>query len=115
VQADAEALVQVMDNLLSNAIKYSSPEKHIYVEVTAMGDLCAFAVRDEGPGFTEEDKKRLFGKFARLSAHPTGDESSTGLGLSIVKKIVEAMEGTVRCESTAGNGATFIVTLPGAE
>ena len=112
--ADAEATVQVMDNLLSNAIKYSPEGKDIFVELAAMGDHCAFAVRDQGPGFTEEDKKRLFSKFARLSAHPTGGESSTGLGLSIVKKIVEAMEGSVSCESTAGSGATFIVTLPGA-
>jgi signal transduction histidine kinase len=112
VKADAEATVQVMDNLVSNAIKYSPPDKSIFVEVMVLGDVCAFAVRDEGPGFTEEDKKRLFSKFARLSAHPTGGESSTGLGLSIVKKIVEAMEGSVSCESTAGRGATFIVTLP---
>ena len=112
-KADAEATVQVMDNLVSNAIKYSSPGKRIFVEVMTVGELCGFAVRDEGPGFTEEDKKRLFTKFARLSAHPTGGESSTGLGLSIVKKIVEAMEGNVTCESTAGSGATFIVTLPG--
>lgn len=112
VRADADALVQVMDNLLSNAIKYSPQGRRIYVEVTAIGEHCAFAVRDEGPGLTDEDKKRLFEKFARLSAHPTGDESSTGLGLSIVKKIVEAMEGTVTCESTEGNGATFIVLLP---
>lgn len=112
-RADVEATVQVMDNLLSNAIKYSPPGKGIFVEVSAVGDTCAFAVRDEGPGFTGEDKKRLFSKFARLSAHPTGDESSTGLGLSIVKKIVEAMEGSVRCESTAGSGATFVFTLPG--
>ncbi len=112
--ADSEATVQVMDNLLSNAIKYSPPGKSIFVELETMGSLCSFAVRDEGPGFTEEDKQRLFTKFARLSAHPTGGESSTGLGLSIVKRIVEAMEGDVVCESAAGRGATFIVTLPAA-
>ena len=66
-------------------------------------------MRDEGPGLSEEDKKRVFGKFARLSAKPTGGEDSTGLGLSIVKKIVEAMKGEVWCESELGNGASFIV------
>jgi signal transduction histidine kinase len=69
-------------------------------------------VRDNGPGLSEEDKRKLFGKFVRLSAQPTGGEHSTGLGLSIVKKLVEAMQGRVWCESTLGKGATFIVELP---
>jgi signal transduction histidine kinase len=69
-------------------------------------------VQDEGPGLTEDDKKKLFGKFARLSAQPTAGENSTGLGLSIVKKLVELQNGNVWCESTYGEGATFIVELP---
>jgi len=69
-------------------------------------------VQDEGEGISREDMKRLFGKFARLSARPTAGEHSTGLGLSIVKKMVEAMNGRVWCESEAGKGATFIVELP---
>lgn len=64
---------------------------------------------EQGPGLTEEDKKKIFGKFQRLSARPTGGEHSTGLGLSIVKKYVEAMDGRVWCESEAGKGANFIV------
>jgi signal transduction histidine kinase len=72
-------------------------------------------VQDEGPGISDEDMKRLFGKFARLSAQPTGGEHSTGLGLSIVKKMVEAMHGHVWCESELGAGARFIVELPKAE
>ncbi|MCU0427695.1 MAG: sensor histidine kinase [Candidatus Kapabacteria bacterium] len=72
-------------------------------------------VADEGPGISEEDMKKLFGKFARLSARPTGGEHSTGLGLSIVKKMVEAMNGRVWCESELGKGATFIVELPKAD
>ena len=69
-------------------------------------------VQDEGPGISPEDMKKLFGKFARLSARPTGGEHSTGLGLSIVKKMVEAMNGRVWCESEQGKGSTFIVKLP---
>jgi signal transduction histidine kinase len=69
-------------------------------------------VQDEGPGLSAEDQKKLFGKFARLSAKPTGGEHSTGLGLSIVKKMVEAMNGKVWCESELGRGATFIVEFP---
>ncbi len=74
--------------------------------------MARVVVRDEGPGLNENDKQQLFGKFARLSAQPTGGEHSTGLGLSIVKKLVELMNGRVWCESELGQGATFIVELP---
>jgi signal transduction histidine kinase len=72
------------------------------------------SVRDEGPGLSDADKAKLFNKFTRLSAQPTGGESSTGLGLSIVKKLVDAMNGRVWCESSLGQGATFVVELPAA-
>jgi len=110
--ADSAATLQVMDNLVSNAVKYSPLGKRITVKVENRGSTCRFSVRNDGQGFSDADKKKLFGKFVRLSAMPTGGESSTGLGLSIVKKIVEAMNGAVECESAPGAGATFIVTLP---
>jgi signal transduction histidine kinase len=69
-------------------------------------------IQDEGPGLSADDKSKLFSKFARLSAQPTGGEHSTGLGLSIVKKLVEAMHGRVWCESKLGKGSTFIVEMP---
>jgi len=72
-------------------------------------------VQDEGPGISAEDMTKLFGKFTRLTAQPTGGEHSTGLGLSIVRQMVEAMNGRVWCESELGHGATFIVELPRAE
>lgn len=74
--------------------------------------MVQIAVKDEGPGLSENDKADLFKKFARLSAQPTGGEQSTGLGLSIVKKMVESMNGKVWCDSEQGQGATFIVELP---
>jgi signal transduction histidine kinase len=78
--------------------------------------LCVrIEVQDEGPGLSEDDMKKLFGKFQRLSAKPTSGEQSTGLGLSIVKKMVEAMNGEVWCESAFGQGAVFVVELPQAE
>jgi signal transduction histidine kinase len=77
-------------------------------------DYVRVEVQDEGEGIAEEEQTKLFGKFVRLSARPTGGEHSTGLGLSIVKKMVEAMNGRVWCESESGNGATFIVELPRA-
>ncbi len=120
VKADEQLYYQVCDNLISNAVKYSPRGNNIWVRM-ASGTLedgrkaVRLAVRDEGPGISAEDQKRLFKRFARLSAQPTGGEYSTGLGLSIVKKMVEAMKGKVWCESELGKGSTFIVELPAGE
>jgi two-component system sensor histidine kinase/response regulator len=115
VQADAAALDQVLDNLLSNAIKFSPPGKQIRVAVLPPSPThVECRIQDEGPGFTAEDKERMFRRYGRLSARPTGGEPSTGLGLSIVKKLVLAMHGELACESTPGNGATFTFRLPRA-
>src|SRR5690606_24957799 len=76
------------------------------------GGVVRVEIQDQGPGLSEADRQRLFQKFARLSAQPTGGEHSTGLGLSIVKKLVEAMNGRVWCESEQGRGATFIIEFP---
>jgi two-component system sensor histidine kinase/response regulator len=114
VLADRNALSQVLDNLFSNAVKFSPPEKRVVVTVRLDPDGPQCAVRDEGPGFTSEDKVRMFRRYGRLSAKPTGGEPSTGLGLSIVRKLVEAMNGELSCESIAGDGATFTVRLPAA-
>ncbi len=116
ILADEQATVQVLDNIISNAVKYSPQGKNVFIRVKASGDAVRVEVQDEGAGISPEDMKKLFGKFARLSTRPTGGEHSTGLGLSIVKKMVEAMNGRVWCESRTGNehptGATFIVELP---
>ncbi|MCS6808641.1 MAG: HAMP domain-containing sensor histidine kinase [Bacteroidota bacterium] len=110
--ADMLAFSQVVDNLVSNAIKYSPQGKNVWIDIERHTDTVRVIVRDEGPGLSDDDKKKLFGKFARLSAQPTGGEHSTGLGLSIVKRMVEAMNGRVWCESELGKGAAFIVELP---
>ena len=107
-------MVQVVENLVSNAVKYSPPGKSIFVRVRRTGNAVRCEVQDEGPGLSAEDQQKLFGKFARLTAKPTGGEQSTGLGLSIVKRLVEAMHGHVWCESEPGHGATFLVEFPGA-
>jgi signal transduction histidine kinase len=114
ILADEQAVMQVLDNIISNAIKYSPRGKNVFVRVMSKPPIVRLEVQDEGPGISEEDMKKLFGKFARLSAQPTGGEHSTGLGLSIVKKMVGAMNGKVWCESELGQGATFIVELPRA-
>ncbi|MGI9088732.1 MAG: sensor histidine kinase [Chthoniobacterales bacterium] len=113
--ADRITTVQVLDNLISNAIKYSPFETTIRVRGTVEDGSVFITVTDEGPGVSEEDQKRMFGKFARLSARPTGGESSTGLGLSIVKKLVRAMSGSIECRSTFGHGSSFILRLPAWE
>ncbi len=112
VIADSNAIEQVLDNLVSNAVKYSPHGKRVWVRTQHGGTVGRCEVHDEGPGLSEDDKAKLFGRFVRLSAQPTGGEHSTGLGLSIVKKLVEAMNGRVWCESELGNGAAFIVELP---
>lgn len=114
VLADRSALHQVLDNLISNAIKYSPPGMNVYLELAAKNSGVEIRIRDEGPGLSAEDQTKLFRKFTRLSARPTGGEHSTGLGLSIVKQIVEACGGTVGCESRLGEGAIFFVWLPSA-
>ena len=113
VPADAMALEQALDNLLSNAVKFSPPGKIIFVKIRLTGgNRIECLVRDEGPGFSAEDKARMFRRYGRLSARPTGGEPSTGLGLSIVRKLVQAMNGELLCESNPGQGATFTICLP---
>jgi signal transduction histidine kinase len=110
--ADKNATIQILDNLISNAVKYSPFQRRVWIAVRMADGKVRCTVKDEGPGLSEEDKKKLFGKYARLSAKPTGGEHSTGLGLSIVKKLAEAMRGSVWCESELGQGASFTLELP---
>jgi len=112
VMADPIALNQVLDNLISNSVKFSPPGREILVSVGAGRNHAECRVRDQGPGFTEQDKSRLFQRYARLSAKPTGGEPSSGLGLSIARKLARAMNGSLTCESNAGEGAVFILRLP---
>jgi two-component system sensor histidine kinase/response regulator len=112
VVADYSALDQVLDNLVSNAVKFSPQGRRIEVSVRAAGGRIECVVRDEGPGFTEADKARMFRRYGRLTAKPTGGEPSTGLGLSIVRKLVQLMNGELTCESSEGRGATFTFRLP---
>jgi two-component system sensor histidine kinase/response regulator len=112
VTADRAALDQVLDNLISNAIKFSPPSKNVWVSVAATAGGAECRVQDEGPGFTEEDKANMYGRYRRLSATPTGNEPSTGLGLSIVKKLMQAMGAQLRFDSAPGQGTTFVLQFP---
>lgn len=112
---DRSFALQVFENLLSNAIKFSPKDKKIEVFLTKGKDTIRFEVKDQGPGISQTDQSKLFGKYQKLSAKPTGNETSTGLGLSIVKKYVEAMDGKIWCESESGKGASFIVEFKTAK
>jgi signal transduction histidine kinase len=115
IQADKGRLHEILENLLSNAVKYSPFDANVRICVEPSSSKVRVMIADEGPGLSNADKEMLFGKFARLSAKPTAGEHSTGLGLSIVKKLVEMMHGKVWCESELGKGATFIVEFPRLE
>jgi signal transduction histidine kinase/ligand-binding sensor domain-containing protein len=110
--ADRNYLIQVFENLFSNAVKFSPPNKKVWTRLEEIDGEIRISFRDEGPGLSEDDIKKLFKPFQRLSAQPTAGEKSTGLGLSIVKKYVDIMGGRVWCESEPGKGANFVVTFP---
>lgn len=112
VYADRKAVSQILNNLLSNALKFSPSNKKVRLEIKNDDDFTYFSVIDQGPGLTETDKKNLFKRFTKLSAKPTGDESSTGLGLSIAKNLIIKMNGEIWCESDSGKGAKFTFSLP---
>ncbi|UXP31552.1 HAMP domain-containing histidine kinase [Reichenbachiella agarivorans] len=106
---DAKYAHQVFDNLMSNALKFSDFGSTIYLRLALTKTHVISSFADEGPGISIEDQQKLFTRYQKLSARPTGNEDSTGLGLSIVKKFVDSMGGKVRCESELGKGSTFIV------
>lgn len=113
VMADHEGVTQAVENLVSNAIKFSSEGGEVEVTVNPpVADWVKCHVRDTGPGFSTEDRAKLFKRYGRLSAQPTGGESSTGLGLSIVKRLIEAMNGSVTLLEGSERGAEFIISLP---
>ena len=113
-ESDWRLLQQILDNLLSNALKYSPPGTCVRVELTASQDQeqVYLAITDSGPGFTEKDRQQMFKKFARLSARPTAGEDSTGLGLSIVKRLCSLLGVELELDSAPGEGSCFRLVLP---
>jgi signal transduction histidine kinase len=112
VEVDRNKIRQVVDNLINNAVKYSPRGSVITVLVHSSDSVAGFAVRDNGPGIPESERHKLFKDYGRLSAEPTGGEKSTGLGLAICRKIVEAHNGTIGFENIPGRGCEFVVSLP---
>ncbi len=112
VQGDRRSLLCSMENLVSNAIKFSPRGTLVRIELFAEGKSGVFRIDDQGPGVQEDERELLFRKFTRLSARPTGGEISTGLGLHIVRELMEAMGGTVHYETGPRGGACFVLSLP---
>lgn len=112
VAFDAHRLGQAIDNLITNAIKFAPIGSQVYLKLQRDGELVNFSVTDEGPGIPREEQHLLFSEFHRLSIRPTGGETSTGLGLAIAKKIIEAHNGMIEFETQEGMGSTFSLVLP---
>lgn len=109
---DATRIEQVLDNLLGNAFKFSHSGSVVRLNVFEEADWLCFEVQDEGQGIKAEDIDKLFGAFQKTSTRPTGNEASSGLGLSICKRIVELHGGHIEVDSIWGEGTSFKVMIP---
>lgn len=112
---DEKLLARIMDNLLSNAVKFTPKGRKVSLSISADAERHWICVSDQGPGFSEQDKMQMFQKFQRLSARPTGGESSTGLGLSIVQTLAQRIQASISVESELGKGTTFKIGIPRAD
>lgn len=115
VEADAVHIRNVIHNMLDNAMKYTRENPEILISTTEEGDCIKIAVEDNGIGLNPEEKKRVFDKYYRVPTGDVHDVKGFGLGLSYVKLIVEAHEGTVSVKSEPGRGSVFTITLPSSE
>lgn len=112
VAYDKDLLDRILSNLISNAIKYSPPNTQIKIFTEVLAERLAIKIKDEGLGMTEDDLGNVFQEYKKLSARPTGHESSTGLGLSITKKLIQELGGEIVARSEGKNkGTEFEFTL----
>jgi signal transduction histidine kinase len=111
ILSDRQLVSRICANLLSNAIKYTPRGKNVWISVNDLQESISIKVRDEGVGIDKEELPYLFSKYSKISSQPTEGEPSTGLGLSIVKRIVEEINGKIFCESQPGEGTLFTVIL----
>ena len=109
---DEKRVTQVLQNFIDNALKFSAAGTTIFINTSVEGSNFRVKVIDQGPGLTDDDLKKMFTKYAKLSNSPTGNESTTGLGLSICKQMVGLLGGEIGVENNADRGATFWFQLP---
>jgi signal transduction histidine kinase len=112
IEIDAQKIEEVIENLISNAIKFSNEGGKVRVLAKANSRELTVEVSDNGLGLSEEDVNNAFQRGARLSARPTAGEHSSGFGLWIVKKMIEAHNGKVWVKSALGRGSTFAFSIP---
>ena len=114
MRADRGEIDMVLNNLISNAVKYNRDEGRVDITVTRAEETITLAVADTGVGMTPKERDRLFGEFVRIKNAKTRNTLGSGLGLSILKRVVNLYEGTITVESEADVGSTFTVTLKDA-
>jgi len=114
VWADRSELEIILNNLVSNAVKYNHDEGHVDVTVESSGDHVAVRVKDTGIGMSPEEVGRLFREFVRIKNKKTRNIVGSGLGLSIVRKLVDLYGGEISVESRPEEGTSFLITLPAA-
>ncbi|WP_405410118.1 two-component regulator propeller domain-containing protein [Maribacter sp. Asnod1-A12] len=112
IHTDQKLVARIFDNLMTNAIKFSNKGNKIDLTVNSGNDHITISFKDYGPGISEDDIKKAFKMFQKLSARPTDGESSHGLGLAIIKTLVEKLRGSIKIESELGQGTEFIIHLP---
>lgn len=111
IMSDKGLAARIFGNLLSNAIKFTPAGKEVHMDLIDDGAEVIVTIRDQGVGIPEDEISSLFTKYAKISSRPTAGEASTGLGLSIVKRLVDELGGRISCQSTVGVGTTFTVVM----
>ncbi|MBU4444596.1 ATP-binding protein, partial [bacterium] len=107
-----DRIMQVLDNLVTNAIKFSYPNTTVTISARKINDNVEISVADQGQGIPEGEISKIFKEFSKTSVRPTAGEKSTGLGLAIARKIIEAHQGTISVASKVGKGTTFMIDMP---
>jgi signal transduction histidine kinase len=111
IMSDRSLAGRIFGNLLSNAIKFTASGKEVHMDLQEEGNSVIVSIRDEGVGIPAHEIGSLFTKYAKISSRPTAGEHSTGLGLSIVKRLVDELGGQISCKSVVGQGSTFTVVM----
>ncbi|UZQ49998.1 sensor histidine kinase [Clostridium kluyveri] len=112
IKADEDMMSQVFINLINNSIKFTSEGGSVRINLHNQGNILEFKISDTGIGIDEEDQSRIFERFFKGDKSRSPLIKGSGLGLSIVKKIVDMHQGTIHVQSKLDTGTTFIVTLP---
>jgi signal transduction histidine kinase len=115
MKADSGELDMIFNNLVSNAVKYNRDEGKVMVRLEKLEEQIKIQVSDTGIGMTEEEQKKLFKEFSRIRNAKTADILGSGLGLSILKRLVELYEGEILVDSVPDQGTTFTLIIPNKE